>query len=244
MKMKTATIVIGFFVLLLVFSCTKKEAEIEEGIIQTEIEKGFLEYWFFPEGTYWVYQLNGWEIYDTVSVIGTYAGYEDDPYAFYQEAGNIYHVYTEHSNKEYIGDYYGSSSMKYKGYYHTICNTWMLDQIYNEFLPIRGNHFFFYYPYSFYSGKRCEEENINFEKHVVRDSFMMSLPAGDFHVVQIDTHTDYDQAENPSDVNPHNHQVTKDIYLSKGVGVVRWVTHRNRGVDWQDWKLVDYYISE
>ena len=72
---------------------------------------------------------------------------------------------------------------------------------------------------------------------------MMNLPAGDFHVVQIDTHTDFDQAEDPFDVNGLNHQVTKDIYLSKGVGVVRWVSHRNYGSDWQDWKLVDYHIA-
>ena len=151
-KMKKELIFINAFIFLLILSCTKKDAEpeIEEGIIQTEIEKGFLEYWFFPKGSYWVYQLNGWEVFDTVYVKGTYEGYEADPYPFYQEAGNIYQVSTEHSNKEYIGDYYGYSSMNYYGYYHTICNTWMLDQVYHEFLPIRDNHFFFYYPYSFY----------------------------------------------------------------------------------------------
>ena len=235
-----------FAILILLSNCDRKQTvePTEPEIIQTEIEKGFLEYWFFPKGSYWVYQLNGWEVFDTVRVTSSSVLYREKVYEFYQEAGNKYRVSTEHSNKEYIGDYYGYSSMNYYGYYHTICNTWMLDQVYHEFLPIRSNHFFFYYPYSFYSGKRCDEENINFERHVVRDSFMMNLPAGDFHVVQIDTHTDFDQAERPSDVNGLNHQVTKDIYLSKGVGVVRWVSHRNHGNDWQDWKLVDYHIAE
>ena len=82
-----------FVILILLFNCDRKQTvePTESEIIQTEIEKGFLEYWFFPKGSYWVYQLNGWEVFDTVRVTSSSVLYREKVYEFYQEAKKLPH---------------------------------------------------------------------------------------------------------------------------------------------------------
>lgn len=79
-----------FVILILLFNCDRKQTvePTESEIIQTEIEKGFLEYWFFPKGSYWVYQLNGWEVFDTVRVTSSSVLYREKSMSFIKKQRN------------------------------------------------------------------------------------------------------------------------------------------------------------
>lgn len=101
------------FLSLTIFSCKEDPPVSCKSVL--EAPKEYLDYWYFQEGSWWVYQLEGSNpaIYDTVIVIYNKAEYPDpydNSWGLYRTCLMHYQITLQHSNKIYFPSFTGTGN--------------------------------------------------------------------------------------------------------------------------------------
>jgi hypothetical protein len=187
-----------------------------------EAPKNFLDYWFFPEGSYYVYKLRGEERYDTMRYYYVDEEYYE-PYDHHSTTfpcTKIYGVYANHSDPFFLNE---------AGDSYFLFNTYKLDDT-NWYLEQSGGTTFaaaeglFIYPYI------AGESQINGNNLNIIDS--LPLPIDNMDEV---LHIQKGIADTTKPFDPW----LTDIYFKKGIGMVRFDLSSQ-----MFWELVDYHIEQ
>ncbi len=199
-------------------------------------EDKFLSYWFFDSGSYWVYKVDGAEIYDTVTI--EYGEIHEDtelsPQEIYHTKGRYYKTYLLHSNNDIYGYYYGAYTEYKLGGYRPEHDDWLMTQNFKGLTGgtsgkpfVNSNFSTFNYPYTV-------GENI-FQTSHIDDVITLTVPAGTF--------------ENTVHVKPHIYWYYSgadtyytDLYLSPGIGTTKIIM--SRYTDTITWSLIDFYAPK
>ncbi len=195
----------------------------------THAPQEFLDYWFFPQGSWWVYKLKGSEpaVYDTVRNTGRHRAFFAQPY---EEAGlakhcEMFYVHDlVHYNKDYFKGYNEASNFLggegLRGW--RMGDKWVIDQTWDANLP--NENIFFFYPFSIGEMHMADNNWVSDTNAVVTPNYTFHNSVGFFS----------GYGGNPdTSASPQ-----RKIYFTKGVGIT-WRRYYNNQV----WELVDYYIN-
>lgn len=218
------TIIITFFIFTFVVGCK------HDHCLQPKMnvnEKEFLSYWFFKEQSYWIYRLNGRNIYDTMRVTINEVGQNLETFkeSLVHSKGTHYSSYYSHSYYPIYGSYYGNSQEYRAGSNRVEFKDWIMFQNFNNpNAPIYNNFVTFNYPY--------ELNKPIWQNAKVVSKVTLETPAGIFPETVI---------VNPF-VSPFydslTHNYIKELYLTPKVGTTKIVMTNNN-----IWELIDYKVE-
>lgn len=215
--------------LLLGSGCRKTPAEPAQCAQVQRAPAAFLAYWYFPKGSYWVYQKRGSQPVevDTVTVDGaeTQVFQPGDPVRLLPTCTELPALTLQHSNRRYFRGF--SSNNGFRGLEilngHAEGSEWFVRQSSEASLIPLG--FLWSYP------QRPIGQPIANTGPTLLDTLAVTVPAGSFYrSVHLRIPFLYDSA------NATNYLY--DYHLTHGIGYTRKV-YANLGT----WELRSYYIA-
>ncbi|GAA4039367.1 hypothetical protein GCM10022409_26250 [Hymenobacter glaciei] len=207
--------------------CRKTPAAPSECAQVQRAPAAFLAYWYFPKGSYWVYQKRGSQPVevDTVTVIGTEVRVFRPGANTYglPTCTELYELACWHSNRRYFRG--TSANSNYRGLEHFETQEengqWFVSQRAENMYDIG---FFWYYP------QRPVGQPIASDGPVLLDTTAVSVPAGTFkRSVHLRVDAFRDSTQGP---------FVRSYHLTRGIGTTRRV-YANLGT----WELRSYYIA-
>jgi hypothetical protein len=214
------------FVLLLL-SCCKDDPEDSRPKCQTvtHAPQEFLDYWFFPRGSWWVYKLKGSSpaVFDTVTNTGRLEAFYAEPDEDSGLAAPCEMFYVNdllHSNRTYFAgpspDQKGAEAIT--GY--RFGNKWIISQSWIA-LGHGSEGYVFFYPFSI-------GEELGPSENRVVDTNAVVTPTYTFHNSVGMYGGNPDTSASPR----------RKVYFTKGVGI----TYR-RYFNGEVWELINYHIN-
>lgn len=208
---------------LSVVSCKKEPLKCTE---ITEAPNEFLRYWFFPVGSYWVYQLRDTTgVYDTVRVVyNEIKHFEPTAHTMDQvPCSQRYYSLWQHSNEDYFNPTpYQDAFFNLESYFNSP-NNWSVS--FNSQVDYYGFPYMFEFPYQ--AGK-----NMNIGAYLESIDSLITPKGTFFHTLHIRPTTNLFEKADTNIADYPNH-----IYLSPDIGISRIEYTHN-----QKWELVDYHI--
>ena len=192
-----------------------------------EAPKEFLDYWYFPEGSWWIYQLQDStkEVFDTIRLAGSAEYYSDVEIGCYdnnyEPCIRRYEAYFEHSSNFYsdpVSSKLGGEL--YRCQFNSNNEKWYLAQ-HASTLKLHSYQTFVLYPFDtldryLYGGQICGlNEQFTFKGDTV-NSFSICQP-----------------------IDPvGERQMYHEMTYAQGIGLVS-ITYDNK----ETWDLIDYNIN-
>lgn len=192
-----------------------------------EAPKEFLDYWYFPKGSWWVYQLQDstQKVFDTVTLAGMEENYSDVEIGCfdnnYEPCIKRYDAYFEHANKEY----YSPSTEEFGGelfqcLYNSSNSKWYLLQV-AVTRKLHSYETFVLYPFDTldtyaYGGKICKlNQTFDFQgkEYLSFSVCLQEEPVGEA-------------------------QMYSKMTFAQGIGLVS-ITYDNE----ETWNLIDYNVN-
>lgn len=219
---------IHYLLLLLPFilgSCDRNQYVCKEQDL-VEAPPEFLQYWYFPKGSYWIYKLQDTVgVYDTVRVTNDHKRYckGDDPHNPDCDQGNCVWMYSntwEHSDTTFF-----YSKPNYPANHYTT------SYYFGTYWAVAGSGsaastppYLFKYPYTINetflgNTKVVSEDTIN----VIAGTFAKTV-----HIIP----------EPVKDNDSSKYDYVKHLYITPQVGVIKWHYTHNK-----IWELVEYDVT-
>lgn len=199
------------------FSCKKEKkcAPIPD------LPQDFLDYWFFPKDSWWVYQLKDSTLIDTLTVKNTYVDFKDISIEGPPECVKTYNIFLTHS----ADIYKDSSVIHFASWYGN-------DQLIGLgvspdplFAGLSGVPFFVYYPFELGDTIHYYKEDF-----ILKNKDPLNTPYGNIidviHIVSI------------SYVN-NTIKEGSEIWFAKNIGIVKYIPPNK-----DKWELLDYKINK
>ena len=213
--------------LLLIVSCDKKTPDPGCKTVN-ESPQAFLDYFYFPEGSWWVYKLKGSNPaeYDTLKLTYRNKTYHQPAEAHGTEpCAYVYSTYLMHSNQTYFfgtgGNLRGGEELFAKS---SAINKWYIEWS-THAGPIPSPGALFFYPYKV--GEQLTSKGAIIAKEDTLITPLQAFP---------NTVTILAPGYSPTDSMSEDY--LRRIYFSPKVGVVRADYSQN-----QIWELVNYHIN-
>ena len=202
--------------LILTLKCCKPERDKCKNTRYFEQE--FLDYWYFPEGSWWVYKRidTSAEVYDTAVVVKVYAPEIIEDKTFVDYCYEYLELSVTHSNKHFLLDKDSDKAIVafYTDYPVNTVNIYGMNTFFF------GYDYVLYYPFSFYE---IESEWFEFYEDLTL-------------ITQFDT---FYNTIKITDRYMEKDTVTNHVWIKKDVGFVKY-HHFDDSV----WELVDYEIKD
>ncbi|MBC7447952.1 MAG: hypothetical protein H7330_07815 [Hymenobacteraceae bacterium] len=210
---------------LLLTSGCKKDPPPCETI--AEAPPAFLAYWYFPEGSWWVYQLQDSvpAVFDTVRVVHRWQGQVESEPGEGRLCRFGYTVRYEHSNAAYFPGVPGKKGFEALA----IEPKWSLSHYSKAgFYSMQGHSFV----YPFVIGRGVMPDD-----YLTADTAQLTTPAGTF-ARTVHVHTDYMPPDSM------RYSLVRDAWRSYGVGLTKIAFSPSRTpVSGTTWELVNYHIA-
>ena len=207
--MKRIFLLFACILVICTSSCKKECKEI------TKLPRNFLKYWYFDEGSWWVYKLkDSLNVFDTVKLQGSIirlSGYEDDQRA----------SCTEYAGMTTIHSYAATDSFNYV-FGQKIDYETHFDSQRNDF-RVFGNHYR-------YGAQSCMIYSVDNDIFLSRDTFYYSLIDISDLLLPVNTFTD---------VVRYKYSDLLDLFYAPDVGIVKIISATG-----QEWELVDYHVVQ
>lgn len=218
-------------VLLCFFSCGPKQPEIPPCKEFAEAPQEFLDYWFFPKGSFWVYKLDSSaDIYDTVVVDISNAGrgVTDPEAGIYEGCGMVYWTSLTHSDTIFHTppkkDIAFRSKSNFRTYYGKTTGSWSLyDEGGDGKYLMAGD--LFWYPFK--DGEIAEGNSTD-----IKFNGLITFESSKFGVLDSTIFLS-------TTIKFYNSRHFKEMYIAKNIGIVK--IKYNSG---EVWELVGYKIKE
>lgn len=192
-----------------------------------EAPQAFLDYWYFPTGSWWVYALkDSAGVYDTVRVIEQSANDNDYCTAkgtFEPPCIKMYGTKLIHSNKIYFKNN-NSNSIDLIGSSY-IQNKWNISKI-SEITNLYGNEIYFQYPFEINSPFLSKSIPVSLDTLILNSSEII-----------LAVHINLFMSSSADSINDRGWM--KEVWFAPGIGMVKTRYTFN-----QVWELVDYHIEK
>ena len=219
---------LGIFTISMSFSSCKKDNIPDECASVLEAPKEYLDYWYFPSGSWWVYKLKDSlpAVYDTVKVTlanSTYFTPNEPDRGGARSCLRMYNARYEHSNATYFPGGIKPGYEIYNSLQDGATSKWYIQQE-SYIFSLHSPDIFFVYPFLI-------NETLPGGAKIV-DTNQVTTPLSTFNNI-VHIIPDFGNT-----IDSTSRDYVKHFYYSSNIGLVKIIYTNNK-----TWELINYNIN-